>query len=356
MSDSVIVGLSAKFEQCVEAIINGDLETLQLLVSQHPQLIHARSTREHHSTLLFYVTANGVENERQKTPDNIVEITRYLLEQGADPNASSDAYGGASTVLDLLVSSAHPAHAGKHGDLIKLLCEYGADPNANDNSALKTAIAFRYHTAIDALMAAGATVDHVVCAAVVGDLPQVRAFIQQGIQPFTTAFGVQYDEPKSILEFACIAASMMGHRDMVAYLLTQDIDVNAKRSAEEGTALHEACIDGHVDVVEWLLRSGADVASQDKYGFTPLHLAAWHQRHRVMDVLLAHNAPLEALNTYGGTVLTATIHAIIHAHYPLTQVEVTLKKLLDAGADVQAVQPFPTGQQAVDEVLKAYRD
>ena len=57
--------------------------------------------REHRSTLLHYVSANGVEDFRQKTPANIVEITRLLLKAGADVNAESESYGGRSTTLGL---------------------------------------------------------------------------------------------------------------------------------------------------------------------------------------------------------------------------------------------------------------
>ena len=74
--------LNTTFEQAVDAIIAGDITTLQTLLTQYPALIHTRSTRDHHATLLYYVAANGVEIERQKTPVNIIDITRLLLEKG----------------------------------------------------------------------------------------------------------------------------------------------------------------------------------------------------------------------------------------------------------------------------------
>jgi hypothetical protein len=79
------------FETAVDAIVSGDLATLEKLLSATPKLARARSTREHRSTLLHYVSANGVEDFRQKTPKNIVEITKLLLTAGADVNAESDA-------------------------------------------------------------------------------------------------------------------------------------------------------------------------------------------------------------------------------------------------------------------------
>ena len=55
--------------------------------------------------LLHYVAANGVEDFRQKTPDNIVEIAELLLDAGAEVNAESNAYGGGCTALGLVATS-----------------------------------------------------------------------------------------------------------------------------------------------------------------------------------------------------------------------------------------------------------
>jgi hypothetical protein len=44
--------------------------TLERLLHAHPDLIRARSTRTHYSTLLRYVGANGVAGFRERTPQN----------------------------------------------------------------------------------------------------------------------------------------------------------------------------------------------------------------------------------------------------------------------------------------------
>src|SRR5262245_4083201 len=102
----------SNFEAAVDAIVAGHAPALRALLRKHPELARARSTREHRSTLLHYVSANGVEDFRQKTPANIVEITRMLLEAGAEVNATSRAYGGQSTALGLASTSIHPEQAG----------------------------------------------------------------------------------------------------------------------------------------------------------------------------------------------------------------------------------------------------
>jgi hypothetical protein len=78
------------FEAAADAIVGGDMQTLRKLLAEDPRLVHQRSTREHHSTLLHYVSANGVEDFRQKTPKNIVEVANVLLDAGAEMDAESE--------------------------------------------------------------------------------------------------------------------------------------------------------------------------------------------------------------------------------------------------------------------------
>jgi hypothetical protein len=100
------------FELAAEAIVGGDAATLERLLRDHPELIHARSTREHRSTLLHYSAANGVENYRQKTPANAVRIAQILLDAGAEVDAEADMYGGCCTTLGLAATSVFPEIAG----------------------------------------------------------------------------------------------------------------------------------------------------------------------------------------------------------------------------------------------------
>src|SRR5712664_3149225 len=84
----------SKFESAVEAVITGDVVTLERLLRENPELVRARSTRVtphdppvHGATLLHYVAANGVEGYRQKTPKNAVEVAKMLLNAGAEVDA-----------------------------------------------------------------------------------------------------------------------------------------------------------------------------------------------------------------------------------------------------------------------------
>jgi hypothetical protein len=90
-------GPIATFETAVEAVVGGDLPLIQSILREHPELPHARSTRRHHATLLHYIGANGVEGVRQKTPANAIEITKTLLDAGAEPDAVADLYDNKCT-------------------------------------------------------------------------------------------------------------------------------------------------------------------------------------------------------------------------------------------------------------------
>ena len=69
------------------------MATLKRLLDENPQLIRARSTREHQATLLHYVSANGVEGYRQKTPNNAAKVAEILLQAGAEVDAEAHTAG-----------------------------------------------------------------------------------------------------------------------------------------------------------------------------------------------------------------------------------------------------------------------
>jgi hypothetical protein len=85
---------------------------------------------------------------------------------------------------------------------------------------------------------------------------------------------------------------------------------------------------------------------------TALHWAAANGCTDLVARLLERGAPLEVKNTWGGTVLDSTLHFAREdprADYlPMTNM------LIAAGADARAVSPFPTGIEAIDDVLRRH--
>lgn len=345
------------FDKAVDAIISGDSNILKKFISETPQIIHQQSSADHRASLLHYVSANGVEDDKQKTPDNIVEIAGILLGAGADPNKMSNIYGGGagSTPLVALVSSSHPARAGKQTELIRLFCEYG-NPNGLDNKQypLATAISFRYPKAVYTLVDSGAKVDNIISASAIGNLDLIKQLSSDTLAPYTNSFGMTTSDSSDIKALALSASCMTGHLKIVDYFVKQGVDIEAKISVENTSALVETVICGHLDLADYLLRQGADITSQDHQGFTALHWAAWHGYIDLVDLLLSYDAPLEIVNKYGGTVIDTAVHGYQHSAYPASNQIETLQLLIDAGADVSKVSPYPSGNKSIDDFLKPH--
>ena len=100
------------FEKAIDGFLAGNLDLVKALIIEHPTIISRRSPYAHQATLLHYAASNGVEIWRQVVPKNLVEMTIFLLEKGADPKATMKVYGGAFDTLSLLLTSAHPYAAG----------------------------------------------------------------------------------------------------------------------------------------------------------------------------------------------------------------------------------------------------
>jgi ankyrin repeat protein len=251
------------FESAVEAVVNGDLDTLLEWLRDHPELIRARSTRRtphdppvHRATLLHYVAANGVEGHRQKTPKNAVAIARALLEAGAEVDATAGMYGGEYTTMSMLVSSAHPAMAGLQAPLAELLLDFGAAIEGLGSeqwrSPLMTALAFGYQDTADALVRRDACIPTVAAAAGLGRLGDAIRLL-----PEATAL----DRHRALA-----LAAQLGHVEIVRLLLDAGEDPN--RYNPEGnhghsTPLHQAAFAGHESVVRLLIERGAKLDIRD---------------------------------------------------------------------------------------------
>jgi ankyrin repeat protein len=250
----------ARYEAAADAIVNGDVSALRTLLAANPGLVSARSSRAHKSTLLHYVSANGVEDERQNTPANIVEIAELLLDAGADVNAESNAYGGRSTALNLTATSAHPERAGVQIPLLTLLLQHGATIRDGDvNACLANG---RGHAA-EFLAPQGAPLD-LEGAAGLGRLDLVESFF-----PFAPQ-----QQRLDGFGWAC----EFGRTAVVEFFLQNGMDVAAKLRPFGQTGLHWAAYSGHPDIVKLLLDRGSSIhAKDDTYSGTPLGWAlhAW---------------------------------------------------------------------------------
>jgi len=256
----------SRFESAVDAIVSGDIAALEKLLRDHPELVRARSTRAHRSTLLHYASANGVEEFRQKTPGNIVEIAKMLLEAGADVNAESDAYGGRSTTLGLTATSCHPEAAGVQIALMETLIGRGAIIDGPDGgSGVNGCLHNGRGEAAEFLANRGARLD-LEGAAGVGRLDVVQTFFNDdgALKPPAT-------REQTIDGFAW--ACEFGRANVVDLLLRRGVKIDARLKHNGQTGLHWAAHGGHVDTVKLLLEFRAPVDARDtSFDGTPL---AW---------------------------------------------------------------------------------
>jgi ankyrin repeat protein len=295
-----------KFESAVEAIISGNLTGLKALLRENPKLVHARSTREHHATLLHYVGANGVEDYRQKTPKNAVKILEVLLKAGAEVDADLG-YSPAmqrrypermgSATLGMVATSCHPAQAGVQIALLRTLLDHGArvDGLPGRWNPLVAALHNGRGEAAEFLARNGARLD-LEGAAGVGRLDVLRTF-------FKKDGTLKANATKAQLEYGFMWACEYGRTRVVAYLLSRGIDVAAQTHGETG--LHWAAYGGHSEIVRLLLNRNAPVEAVDKrFCGTPLGWALYGWRnpppeskhadyYKVVELLVAAGANVD---------------------------------------------------------------
>jgi ankyrin repeat protein len=267
-----------RFERAVEAVIDGDIPTLEGLLKADHCLVRARSTRvthfdppRHGAMLLHYVASNGVEGYRQRSPKNAAAVAKVLLDNGADPDATCQLYGGDCTTMALLVSSTPPARAGVQIPVLNVLIDHGATVTplgeGNWTSPVNTALVFGFRDTARVLADRGAPID-LPAAAGLGRIADVRKLL-----PSATA-----DQRHRALALA----AQMGQVDAVKILLDAGEDPN--RFNPPGThshtpPLHQAIAHGELDVVKLLIERGARTDIRDTiYHGTPLGWAKYCEK------------------------------------------------------------------------------
>ncbi len=284
-----------QFEKAADAIVAGDAAALKKLLEENPELIYKRSLRNHHATLLNYVGANGVEYWRQKTPANIVEIAKILLNAGAEIDAVGDMYGG-STTLGLVATSVHPVKAGVQEALMDILIKHGADPNIavapdyTDGLLIRACLANGRGEPVEYLARQGAKLD-MEAAGGVGDIEKVKSYFNEDGSLKDKSLTKQRDT-------AFIWACKYGRINVVEFMLNNCIDANTE--VHGMSALHSAVIGGDIKTIKLLLDKNPSLEIKNCYDGTVLGQVLWSAYNQpkpndmeIIDTLIAAWAVIE---------------------------------------------------------------
>ncbi|HEY2971713.1 MAG TPA: ankyrin repeat domain-containing protein [Pyrinomonadaceae bacterium] len=270
--------MDAKFQPAIVAIKSGDLDGLRTLLNRDPSLATARSSTSH-PTLLQCLALDAID------VPNRVEMAQVLVDAGAEINGPL----GAAACIDNV-------------DVAELLLDCGASINGTGSwSPLEEALYWNNQRVIDLLLARGASVHNLRIASGLGRIDLIEGFFNSdgSLKPeagkVAWPFGeleksnlnceikgelqakvAQWsDDPQDIINNAFIYACMHNHLDAARLLLQKGAQVNAIPPGFDysGTGLHYAALNGHREMVDFLIAQGARANVRDtKVGGTP---AGW---------------------------------------------------------------------------------
>ncbi|HTS10257.1 MAG TPA: ankyrin repeat domain-containing protein [Candidatus Eisenbacteria bacterium] len=262
----------AVFRRGVELIDLGDVEGLRAHLKNHPKLSRQRVEFEgenyfRNPALLEFVAENPIR--RGKLPSNIVEITELILEAGVDQSAMDE-------TLMLVATGRVPRECGVQIPMIRLLCDHGADPNR----AVEPAAVQFERLAVGALLVQGARIT-LPLAASLGEYEQMKSLLP--------------DSKPEDRHLALALAAQYGYAYAVEILLDTGADpnrFNPPAAHSHSTPLHQAALNGHLDVVKVLVSRGAKTDMKDiLFGGTPAGWANHAGRKHVEEYLRSSGNP-----------------------------------------------------------------
>lgn len=302
------------------------------------------------------------------------ELTRLLLERGADPNDEEVVYHTPETydnrALKLLVETGKLSDESlslmlirKHDwhdyEGVKWLLEHGADANRNRWRGFR---AIHHAIARD------------------NDLRIIELLLDHGADPMTESGGMSAvaraarrgrgDVLRSI-ERRRIPFELYGVERLIAACARND-STDARSIAERepsyvaelrrdgGQLLAEFAGNGNSDGVQRLLDLGVpvDALFEEGDGYwgvaprsTALHVAAWRLQHDTVKLLVSRGAPLNARDAHGRTPLMLAVKACVDSYWTYRRSPESVDALLEAGASTEGVK-YPSGYADVDELLR----
>ena len=310
------------------------------------------------------------------------ELTRLLLERGADPNDEETPYHVPETydniVLKILLASGKFNESSlntvllrkadwhdEHG--IELALEHGANPNymthwgftalhqsiRRDNGLIIIELLLNHGANPTVETREGQSAIDIATRRGRGDV--LALFEQRGFTPFDpSGFVVAWDDPLQRLLAACA-------RNDQAAVKRRAVNILHHLDPDAGTVLAEFAGNGNTEGVRNLLDLGIPITalySGDPYfdiarDSTALHVAAWRAWPETVKLLIARGAPINACDGKMRTALQLAIKAAVDSYWTRRRTTESIRALLEAGASTENVE-LPTGYDEADILIRQY--
>jgi ankyrin repeat protein len=267
----------------------GDLERVRELLEKDPTLANRPSD------YVTYYACSGTPL-RNAAAGGHMEIVRYLLDRGADPNLPEEGIAPRGHAL-------HSAVCNGHREIVELLLERGAYPNVPVESSadtLSAAIRGGDRTMVDLLASHGAA-RSMELLAYYGDVMTAAAMLAanpelaKDTEALSNAAGEGQEAfVRLLLRYRPTLAKKVGiggkTRTITELLFAHGMDPN-HRDWLDATPLHHFARKGDVDNAELFLDRGADInAMEEDQRSTPLGWAVKHGQVAMVELLLRHGA------------------------------------------------------------------
>jgi len=133
-------------------------------------------------------------------------------------------------------------------------------------------------------------------------IPERRARkAKEEVQQLPVILMSWFDDPADNENNKLITAVLEAENGHIDHLETITQCLSGGEDINQSEALFFAIANDKWDVVQHLLKLGADVGHKNKYGATPLHAAADFLNMKIVQLLLSHGADKEAINDDGKT-------------------------------------------------------
>ena len=302
------------------------------------------------------------------------ELTRLLLERGADPNDGEVTYHTPedydNRALEIVVETGKLTadslavmlvrkHDWHDYDGVKFLLDHGADPNHDTNWGMTP-----LHQGIQRdndLEILKLALDHGGNP----NLPSKRlsplsVAVRRGRGDFLKELAMRGIPVELAGVERLIAACAIDDAEAIRTITSNEPDLVRELIGGGGKLLAEFAGVGNTAGVAHLIDLGIDVAARyegDGYfgiawNSTALHVAAWRARHSTVTLLMERGAPIDVTDGLENTPLQMAVKACVDSYWSDRRSPESVQALLDAGASARGI-PLPSGYAEIDALLEA---